>query len=241
MQRDTVGVYPYRIKSYESDFNGKMSLNASFLFLQESAWQNALENGFGYEYLEKENAIWVLTRVLIQIDKWPSWKDEVIVKTWPRIAEGLFALRDYQILLGERVVAKIASSWLVLDKDTKRPRRISDFDFGRQDFLKAQAIDKPLRKLGLSMLMTKVDHRKVYSSDLDINKHVNNATYVKWIMDAYFSAESEYLKEFEINFIGELVLNDEFGIFEGQIEGEYFYQIKSIKDKEICRARIRIK
>lgn len=238
MKKNKVGIYPFKIKSYESDFNGKMSLNACFLFLQESAWQNALENGFGYEYLEKKNALWVLTRVLVHIDNWPKWKDEIIVKTWPRVAEGLFARRDYQILLEKAVVANIGSSWLILDKDTRRPRRISDFDFGRDEYISDQAIDKPLRKLGLAPQMLNVDRRKVYPSDLDVNGHVNNATYVRWIMDAHLNKETEYLKEFEINFIGELMLNDEFEILQGQIDGAYIYQIKSVNNKEISRARI---
>lgn len=238
MKINKLGAYPFKIKSYESDFNGKMSLNACFLFLQESAWQNALENGFGYEYLENENAMWVLTRVLVQIEKWPKWKDEIIVKTWPRVAEGLFAMRDYQIFLEEANIANISSSWLVLDKQSKRPRRISDFDFGTNEYISDKAINKPLVKLGLSPEMLNVDQRKVYSSDLDVNGHVNNATYVKWIMDSYWNKEAEYLKEFEINFIGELMLNDEFEILFGSINNGFIYQIKSITGKEICRARI---
>lgn len=239
MQQNKAGTYPIKIKSYESDFKGKMSINAFFLFLQECAWQNALENGFGYEFVEKENALWVLTRVLVQLDQIPNWKDNIEIKTWPRVAEGLFAMRDYQLIKEKQCIGQVSSSWLVLDKDTKRPRRISDFEFSKADFISEKTIDKPLEKIECSSEMLIKDNRKVYSSDIDVNGHVNNATYVKWIMDAHSVEEKDGLREFEINFIGELMLNDEFEVLCGQSwDDEYIYQIKSSENKDICRARI---
>ena len=238
MQQNKAGTYPFTIKSYESDYKGKMSLNAFFLFLQECAWQNAMENGFGYEFVEEENALWVLTRVLVQLEYFPKWKDQVEIKTWPRVAEGLFAMRDYQVIHSKKCIGSVSSSWLVLDKDSKRPRRISEFEFSKSNFVSEKAIDRLLEKIELPSRMLFCEKRRVYSSDIDVNGHVNNATYVRWIMDAHLNMETKYLKEFEINFIGELMLNDEFEIFQGQVGGESFYQIKSDKQKEICRARI---
>ncbi len=239
MEYDKSGIYPFKIKSYEADYNGKMNLNACFLFLQESAWQNALDNGFGYEYLEKENAYWVLTRVIIQIENWPKWKDEIHVRTWPRTADGLFALRDYQIIFNNEVFASVGSSWLVLDKDTKRPRRISDFIFSSSEFTNEKALNKSLSKVGLPNEMKKLDSRKVYISDIDVNGHVNNATYVKWISDALYQINANEIKEFEINFIRELMLDDEFSVYLGNQNGEYICQIVSQENKEICRSRIK--
>lgn len=59
MLKHPFGKYNFIVKSYDSDQEGKLNLPALFHFLQECAWNNALANGFGFEYLENENAFWV--------------------------------------------------------------------------------------------------------------------------------------------------------------------------------------
>lgn len=239
MQQNKPGIYHFKIKSYESDFKGKMTLHAFFLFLQECAWQNALENGFGYEFVEKEKALWVLSRVKVDLDEIPNWKDTIQIKTWPRQAEGLLALRDYLLFSDEKIIARVSSSWLVLDKKTKRPRRIADFEFSKADFLSEKAIEKPIDKIIMNKDMVGIEERKVYSSDLDVNGHVNNATYVKWITDAHFSISKEQLKTFTINYISELYLEEKFTISYSRTDNIFTYLLKNSETgKEVCSAKL---
>jgi len=231
-------IYAFPIKSYDSDQNGKLTLQALFHFLQECAWDNARINDFGFEYLEEQNAYWVLSRVLIQIDEYPEWKDEISIKTWPKGADGFFALRDFLIFKDDKVIGRATTSWLILDRESRRPRRLDSFNFIHENFLKENAIDIKLDKIILTNELLKYDQRKVYPSDLDVNKHVNNATYVRWMLDAYFSNHTELISEFEINFLSELLLNDEFSVFQGKSNSENFYLLKNSLDKEVCKARL---
>lgn len=106
MLKHPSGNYNFSIRSYHSDQNGKLTLPALFHFLQECAWDNARLNGFGYEFLKKENAFWVLSRVLVQMDEYPEWKDEIEIKTWPKGADGFFALRDFEIYCKGKIVGR---------------------------------------------------------------------------------------------------------------------------------------
>lgn len=242
MLKHPFGKYNFIVKSYDSDQNGKLNLPALFLFLQESAWNNALANGFGFEYLEKENAFWVLSRVLVKIDKYPEWKDEIEIKTWPKGADGFFAIRDFEVYSKGRIIGRVTSSWLILDRDTKRPRKPESFNFIHENFISDQAIERKLNKIIFSGETKEIEKRKVYYSDLDVNKHVNNATYVRWILDSFFSNESkDEITEFEINFLMELSLNDKFTIHTINDENENYFVLRDIKEREVCKATIKYK
>jgi len=230
-------IFPFKIKSYQSDQDGKLTLNSLFHLLQECAWDNARLNNFGYEYLESKNAFWVLSRVLVEMTEYPEWKDEIEIKTWPKGTDGFFAIRDFQITKNGKVFGNATSYWLILDKDSKRPKRLDDFNFIHENFLNESAIDKKLKKITIAGELSEIDKRKVYYSDLDVNKHVNNATYVKWILDSYFSLTMKSISEFEINFLSELLLNDEFIVCDTKDRSDEFL-LKNTQEKEICKARI---
>jgi len=231
-------IYNFDVKSYHSDQNGKLTLYSLFHFLQECAWDNARINNFGFEYLEQENAYWVLSRVLVKLDKYPEWKDEISIKTWPKGTDGFFALRDFLIYKNDKIIGRAATSWLILDRTSRRPKKLDNFNFIHENFLNESAIDRKPEKINFDSTLLQIDSRKVYSSDMDVNKHVNNATYVRWIMDTILSEKP--VNEFEINFLAELLLNDQFVVSVTEISNNaQFIVLTGAENKrEICRARI---
>lgn len=239
MLKHPSSIYDFSVKSYDSDQEGKLNLHTLFHFLQECAWDNARLNDFGFEFLESKNAYWVLSRILVQMNEYPEWRDDIKIKTWPKGTHGFFALRDFEVYKNNKDIGKVTTSWLILDKDSKRPQRLDQFNFVHENFYKEHAIEQTLDKVVIPSDAEKVDDRKVYYSDLDVNQHVNNATYVRWILDAYFSDRSNEIAEFEINFISELYLNDRFSVYASFNNSERFYVLKNAEDKEVCRARIK--
>lgn len=95
---DFFGVYDFIVKSYHTDQNGKLTLPTILHFLQECAWDNARANNFGFEDLEKQNAFWVLSKIYLEIDEYPDWKDEIQIKTWPKGIDGLLQLEIFKYL-----------------------------------------------------------------------------------------------------------------------------------------------
>jgi len=233
-------VYNFQIKSYHSDQDGKLTLFSLFHFLQECAWDNARLNNFGYEFLKENKAFWVLSRILVYMDHYPNWKEEIQIKTWPKGTDGIFALRDFEIILNDMVIGRVTTSWLILDMDTRRPRKLDGFNFFHENFMQEEAIPKKLEKIVLNGDPKILESRKVYYSDLDVNRHVNNASYVRWILDSYFSANHlNSIREFEINFISEISLNDEFTVHSVGNEDDKYFIIKNSKNRDVCKARIK--
>ncbi|MDA3952796.1 MAG: thioesterase [Bacteroidales bacterium] len=239
MLKHPFGKYNFLVKSYDSDQVGKLTLSALFHFLQECAWDNARLNDFGFEFLKKENAFWVLSRVLVQMDEYPKWKDEIEIKTWPKGVDGFFAQRDFKIYSKGRIIGRVTSWWLILDRDTKRPRKPENFNFIHESYISEQAIERKLDKIIISGETKELEQRKVYNSDLDVNKHVNNATYVRWIVDSFYLNENKgVITEFEINFLLELSLNDEFTIHTINSEDGSYFILRNTKGRDVCKARI---
>ena len=112
--------YCFDVQSYHADIDSNLYLHQLFLFLQDCAWAHAQENDFGYSFVERENALWVLSRVYIKLSKYPKWEDELCIKTWPKGNDGLFALRDFEIRIGNKLIGQVLSSWLILDKKTQK-------------------------------------------------------------------------------------------------------------------------
>lgn len=108
----------------ETDARGVLSLPSFFALFQEAALLHAEELGFGETYSKQENLMWVLSRLLLEIDAFPKHRDRIRLSTWPKQPQGPFAIRDY-ILESEEgtVCARATSSWLLLKLDTMRPIR----------------------------------------------------------------------------------------------------------------------
>ena len=111
----------YRINWYEADANNCASLVTLCNFLQVSAFRHAHHLGFDYTREGGFDRLWVLIRILIHMDEYPSWNEEIEIKTWHRGAEGLVAMRDFEILdaKGKRL-GVVSSHWFLLDPETRR-------------------------------------------------------------------------------------------------------------------------
>jgi len=229
--------YPFAIKSYHTNMYAELSLHQLFLYFQECAWANAQANGFGYDFVEGNQAIWVLNRVLLKIQKYPKWEAKIHIRTWPSGHETMQAYRDFQVKIGEGVVGQAISSWLVLDKNTRRPRKIDELGFSNNNYLSERALSQNPDKIIFPEKSNFVVARKVHYSDIDVNGHVNNATYVRWATDALFQNHKKQAIEFEINYIRELVLNDEFSVFMAEDAQNTYVEIRNNTGKVICLVR----
>ncbi|NLJ77882.1 MAG: acyl-ACP thioesterase, partial [Tissierellia bacterium] len=112
----------YRIRPEHVDFNGKLKLSSLFTYFQDIAGLHAEELGMGMEYLyKKHNVLWVLARIKVNIDKYPSWNDDITIETWPQKPSRMGFERDFLVKDQQgSILAKCISSWVLIDADTRR-------------------------------------------------------------------------------------------------------------------------
>ncbi|MFZ4465072.1 MAG: acyl-ACP thioesterase domain-containing protein, partial [Bacteroidales bacterium] len=100
---------------------GKLSMRAITQYLQESAWKHSRSLGFGYDFIDQLNSIWVMGRLEVKMMEYPRWEDKVFVETWHRGVEGLMASRDFYIYNFDNLLIGAATSdWFVIGRDNRR-------------------------------------------------------------------------------------------------------------------------
>lgn len=177
-------------------------------WLQETAGNHALRLNFDISQLNEKKLTWVLHRLHIQIDRYPRWREKVIVKTWPSAGDTLRAYRDFIILDSDGVeIGRSLSYWLMLNTESRRPVRMP------REVLKMAPADiehvLDIRK-GRIAFDSKPDSSHRYSvrqSDLDINRHVNNVKYIEWAIETL--PEAQEVTELDIEFKSECRQGDE--------------------------------
>jgi acyl-ACP thioesterase len=237
----------YRIPVYNVSVNGQTKFYTLCNILLESAASQALELGFGYEDMKKENTYWVLSRFHIKMKSYPRMGQLVKVETWPKGMNRLFFLRDYRIfLVSGEFLAAATSAWILIDGKTGRPRTmegmgdlqyyaVDDLHAIKQVPLKLPAIARPDDRTNFT----------VRYSDLDIYKHVNAVKYVEWIQDVYPARlyENHNVEEFQINYQSETRYGEEVEIRiqnDGPEAGfHYFEGVRDHNSVTAFRAKIK--
>lgn len=235
----------FKISSYDLNPRGQARLTTMANFFQEMAYHHASELGLGYDDMKSRKHIWALSRMRIQMFRYPVWNEEIKLETWPSGAERLFALRDFRVLdsMGE-MIGKASTAWLILDMDTHRLIRPKELmEQFKMIIHEKQMFDSSLDKITIPGESRLLHQHEVVYSDLDIVGHVNNVRYMEWCIDAVTSAETadRAIREFEINFNHESLLGDRINIAAMDSgSGDTFFQaIREGDGKEIICARLR--
>jgi medium-chain acyl-[acyl-carrier-protein] hydrolase len=237
----------YRVHVYETGPDGKLNLYSLFNYMQDIASDHAVKLGFGRDDLMKDNRFWVLSRIYSVVEKWPQWEDTIVVKTWPNGTDKIFALRNYEVEYPDgRHIASGTSSWLILDRETKRVQRPDSVLSQFSPNLNPE--NSPLRyatKIEASEENGTVSSAfKVKVSDLDVNLHTNNVLYLKWVNDTYsldFIMNNDP-QSAEINYLAESKFDEEISIRTSSESGNdscFNHSIfRKSDNKELCRVRI---
>ena len=237
----------YRVHVYETGPDGKLNLYSLFNYMQDIASDHAIRLGFGRDDLMRDNRFWVLSRIYAVIDRWPSWEESIVVRTWPNGTDKLFALRNYEVMYPDgRHVASGTSSWLILDLTTKKVQRpdaiLSQYHFDLSPENSPVRYATKIEPASDNGKVTPVFRIKV--SDLDVNLHTNNVRYLRWVSDIYdldFIMNNDP-QSAEINYLAESRYDEEIIIKTSQENGnESFFNhsiFRTNDNKELCRIRI---
>lgn len=230
----------FQIRSFDVDLFGKLTLPALCNYFQEIAWEHAKILNIGFDFLKSINKFWVLSRLQVNIFKYPSWTEEISIITWPKGIDGLFALRDFEVynVNGEKIAAA-SSSWLILDNEKHRPQKIDSGDHPVIISVHEDSIIKSTPKLPSIEHPENSEKLWVKHTDIDVNKHVNNVKYIEWSLNTQTSKLRNYqiINEMVVNFLSEASLDDQmeikYSIDTSSKSGISIHNIS--KMKESCR------
>lgn len=174
-----------KVRYSEMDYDLVLKPSVLLHFLQDMASDNAESLGFGYSYIIKNNLAWFLLKYRIEFEDYPSHISDLKLTTEPRGYNKLFAFRDFAIYDGEKLLGRAASTWSLVNIETKNITPVHDalnlnpymrpFE-KREDDLVYEKI-RPIEKIDLQKVF------EVRFDDIDVNNHVNNANYIIWAFE----------------------------------------------------------
>jgi medium-chain acyl-[acyl-carrier-protein] hydrolase len=225
-------------KDFEINFmqcmpNGLLKYTELCNILQLTASAHSELGGINFIDMQKNNQAWVLSRMRVEIQELPKWKDTITVKTWICNLENSRSIRGFDVLLNGKKIIGSETFWAVFNTKTRRPEGLSLPHEHFEKFPENRATENAFSKVNLSDFVDLQDFeidKIVRMSDLDIVNHVNNIKYLEWCLD-YVDAEmvlNQKLKSFDMNFLKELSLNEKVLIEKFETKNSTFFGIKTI-------------
>jgi len=174
----------YSIHTYECDVRAKVRPVSLLNYLQDAAGNHAGRLGFSVVDLLKRGLTWVLSRHHLRIHRYPGLGERLEVMTWLSGKHGYFALRDFEVSggVGDAVLSA-TTSWMVIDLEKKQPVKV-DALLPSDYVLERRALPDEFASLPVPDAREAEARFRVETGHLDFNRHVNNAVYVHWALEA---------------------------------------------------------
>ncbi|XP_010247061.1 PREDICTED: oleoyl-acyl carrier protein thioesterase 1, chloroplastic-like isoform X1 [Nelumbo nucifera] len=190
------------VRSYEVGINKTATVETIANLLQEVGCNHAQSVGFSTDgfattlTMRKLHLIWVTARMHIEVYKYPAWGDVVEIETWCQ-GEGRIGTRRDWILRDfatGAVIGRATSKWVMMNQDTRRLQKVSD-DV-REEYLiycpRTPRLAFPEEDNSSLKKIPKLEDPPQYCrqglvprrADLDMNQHVNNVTYIGWVLES---------------------------------------------------------
>jgi acyl-ACP thioesterase len=235
----------FDIRHHELNIHGRLRPVILLAYLQSVASEHATQLGVSVRDLQKRGLTWVLSRLHLSITRYPRGGDQLVLRSWPVSREGLFTVRDFELLDGNgENIGAASTSWAVLDMTSRRPVKI-DENLPEYQLNPQRALEDSFATLPVLEIPENRITMPVLRGDLDMNRHVNNTVYAGWGLEAAPEkcAESCMPVEIEIGFRGEAFYGDTIvslcGAEPGQT-GSLLHRIEhAVNGCELARLRTR--
>jgi len=218
-------------QQYEINFlhcypNGFLKYTDLCNLLQITAGNHADLGGISFTDMQEHHQAWVMSRMRLEIEKLPQWRDSITIKTWVKTLENSRSVRCMEMHLNGEKIVGCETYWAVINTKTRRPDILA---LPHDHFQKFQinATTKSTNKIEIDPNANVIGTRTVVLSDLDVVNHVNNVKYMEWCFDLENSKKliKQEIAALDINFMRELNLNDIAAIHRTESDSFSIYSI----------------
>lgn len=213
-------------------FDGRLSIAGAMSMFQYAVTLHTNAMGVGYnDVLNKHGAKWVIAKVRLEIDRFMENGESATVVTWP-LKPGIMRFgRCFELLDADRKSCINAyTDWCIIDKDSFEVLRSDKLGELFPEYLTRRVVKK-YSNFSLKLNDSDFVYKKIIRlSDLDINGHVNNISYIKMAQDCFSCAEMRdiHIKTFEMNYKRQCFEGDALCLYRGT-DGQGFY-IEAVTD-----------
>ena len=168
----------------------------------------------GETCMREYGGMWVYVRNRIELRKQIHWMDEYVLECYISSIGGARLTIDTCLKTDDEIAVVSRAELCAIDIQTKRIRRANtvgvnenviseipeiDIRFNNSDFVPSELVDSVF----------------IRSSDIDFNRHTNNISYVRYILNQYKTTSTRYkpIGATEIQYIGQTFEGDKLDIY----------------------------
>lgn len=218
----------YRVDSQDLDYNEVARASVLMRFMQESANSQCKKFGPSLESLRSENGLaFLLSRFSAGFYTTVYAYDNIIAETWGVESRGFSFHRCYRLWRGDTVVAEATAVWALVDIESRRPVRVSEYKPGF-DYDEMLTLDTPPRIVfPASPSLRLVREHTVTYGETDQNMHMNNTKYSDMLCDTV-DMKGKRIYRMSFNFLNEAKLGESVNIYAVHHgENDYFRTVRS--------------
>lgn len=207
--------------------NGYLKQTELCNLLQLVAGAHAETGGMSFTDMQTKNQAWVLSRMRVEIEELPKWRDTVTVKTWIIDLQGSRSVRALEMWLNGKKIVGAMTYWAVINTKLRRAESLALPHEHFEKYPEKHPTNEAFKKIELDRPVETVGTRIVVLSDLDIVFHANNVKYLEWCLDFvdFKPLLKQQLKSFDMNFLRELKLGDTVNFLRGREENQEYFTI----------------
>ncbi len=191
--------------------NGLLKYTELCQLMQLTAARHSELGGISFTDMQVHDQAWVLSRMRVEINKLPRWRDQVTIKTWINSLENSRSVRALELWVNDQKYVGAETFWAVFNTRSRRPEGLILPHEHFEKFPDWRATHNTFDKV-LPVYDSPVLYKhRVALSDLDIVNHVNHVKYLEWCLDVLPKEVllEQKIKAFDMNFIKELSWSDE--------------------------------
>jgi acyl-ACP thioesterase len=202
----------FELRYFEMNKLGLATPTIILAFLEETAADHCYSINHSLFDLVKKNVGWVLVSGVLQVDRYPNYKEKITVRTWLSSYTSIKGYRE-NIIFDEQhnIIARAKGLWVFFDIDKRKPIPIFNDIKEKWSYYSEESINIDIKKkIGAIGFASHIKKFEVHRFDTDMNKHVNNIRYLQWVIESIPQdiVDNYYLNEINGRFIAEAQYGD---------------------------------
>ncbi|MEI8045790.1 MAG: acyl-ACP thioesterase domain-containing protein [Bacteroidota bacterium] len=230
----------FELRYFEMNKFGEAASTTILTLLEETAADHCYSINHSLYHLEKQNIGWVLLSGIMTMDRYPSYKEKIIIRTWLSCYSMIKGIRE-NIIYDEKlnIIGRAKGLWVFFDITRRRPIQIFDSIIESWSFCSDESINHDItKKIQPIDSAIHIKEFKANRFDVDAYQHVNNIRYLQWLIESIpdYIIDNYYLHSIDGRFIAEAQYGDIILSFtERDIsDNSFIHTIKTQKNNKVC-------
>ncbi len=202
----------FELRYFDMNNFGQATPTTMLTLLEETAAEHCYSIDYSLYDLVEQNVGWVLLSGKMQMDRYPNYKEKIVIRTWLSEYSAIKGLRENLIYDEQKnIIGRAKGLWVFFDIERRRPIRIFDDIIERWSSYSEECLTQNLsEKIETIDSADYTKKFKVNRYDTDMNKHVNNIRYLQWVMESIPEEiiDNYYLDSIDGRFVSEAQYND---------------------------------